>query len=258
MKLEGLPPNIGMKVERLAIGYPWASPFIWQKHHQNVLNLERPAGLPIRWFQGKGWCPARRHIHFCEQALEWNASHILIVGADQTFPEDLIPRFIKRVEVDGCEVICAMVPTRGLVPWTPMRPFQPVAYRFKEGMEAHNYRGYEQDREMIELVEPGDKELERIDMIGSGCIMFPVDDLLAIGKPWFGERYVHEDLKRQASMDTRFVWELKAKAGAQIWLDTTIKLGHLNDMEIDDSYQHRWTREDWQEEGYGSAPANVK
>lgn len=249
-------PQYGMKVERLAIGYPWGSPFIWTKHHENVLNLQRPENS--RWFRGQGWCPARRHIHICEQAIAWDASHILILGSDQIYPEDMIPRLIKRVEVDGCEVIAAMVPTRGLVPWVHMRPFQPVAYRFKEGMKAVEYKGWDTNNDMVELIEPGENELERIDFIGSGVLMFPVDDLLAIPKPWFGERWVAEDMRRQASMDTGFVWELKAHAGAQIWLDTTIKVGHLNDMVIDDTYQHRFTRDDWKEEGYGSAPANVK
>jgi len=253
-----LPPQLGMKVEKLAICYPWGSPFIWTKHHQNALNMERPKGIESRWFQGQGWCPARRHIHFCEQAVDWGASHILILGADQTFPEDLIPRLVKRVEVDGCEVITALVPTRGLVHYLPMRPFQPVAFRFKDGTQASRWRTWEQDKDMLELIEPGDNELELIDFIGSGCIMFPVDDLLKMPTPWFYEVYQKQDLCRQASMDTRFIFEMKKFTGAQIWLDTTIKIGHLNDMIVDDTYQYKFTREDWKEEGYGSAPANVK
>lgn len=248
-----------LKVRKLAIGYPWSSPFIWTKFHENVMNLERPEGLPIRWFRGNGWCPARRHIHICEQAIKWDASHILILGSDQIYPENLLPRLIKRHEIDGCEVITAMVPTRGLVPWVPMRPFQPVAYRFKNGMDAGRYAGWEECQDMVEIIDSNSaNELERVDFIGSGCIMFPVDDLLTIPKPWFGETFIQEDMRRRASMDTRFMWELKKHAGAQAWVDTTIKIGHINDMIIDDSYQHRFTREDWKEEGYGSAPANVK
>jgi len=259
MSRRDLPFILGMKVERLAIGYPWVSPFIWQKHHQNVLNLERPSGLDIRWFQGQGWCPARRHIHLCEQAVEWGASHILILGSDQIFPENLIPRLIERVEVDGCEVITAMVPTRGLVPWVDMKPFQPVAYRFKDGMKANEYKGWDVSSDMIDIIMPDESpELVRVDFIGSGCIMFPVDDLLTIQKPWFDETFTVDEYKRHASMDTRFIWKLKVIAGAQIWVDTTIKIGHLNDMIIDDSYQHRFSRDDWQEQGYGSAPANIK
>lgn len=125
-------------------------------------------------------------------------------------------------------------------------------------MRAHEYKGWEKSSDMVEIIQPADADLQRVDFIGSGVLLFPVDDLHMIPKPWFGEKFVRETMQRQASMDTRFVWELKAHAGAQIWVDTTLKIGHLNDMEIDDTYQHRFTREDWKEQGYGNAPANVR
>lgn len=236
-----------MRVEKLAIGYPWVSPFTWTFFSENAMNLQRPENS--RWFRGRGWCPARRHIDICEQAVEWGASHILIVGADQVHPEDMIPRLIERVEKDGCEVIAALVPTRGYVKRMNMTPFQPMAWRFAPNTEPRHYRGYEQDSDMIEVVKVEDGDLQKIDFIGSGVLMFPVDDLLMIDKPWFGEVFMREDMKRRASMDTRFVWELKSKAGAQVWLDTTIKVGHINPFIIDETFQHRF--KDWDEMGYG-------
>jgi hypothetical protein len=129
-----------VKVDKLAIGYPWVSPFMWSYFAENAMNLQRPPNS--RWFRGKGWCPARRHIDICEQAVEWGASHILILGADQVHPEDMIPRLIKRVEVDKCEVIAALVPTRGHVPWIKMKPFQPMAWRWKNNEKLRQYHGY--------------------------------------------------------------------------------------------------------------------
>jgi hypothetical protein len=242
-----------VKVDKLAIGYPWSSPFIWTQCCESMLNLQRPKNS--RFFRGIGWCPARRHIDICEKAVDWGASHILILGSDQTYSEDMIPRLIKRVEEDDCEVITAMVPTRGHVPWVDMRPFQPMAWRFKDNETPRRYRSYEEDKDMIENIDPADGELQQIDFIGSGVLMFPVDDLLMIDKPWFAETFHHESMRRRASMDTRFVWELKKKAGAKVWVDTTIRVGHINPMVIDDTYQYRF--KDWQEVGYGECANNI-
>lgn len=235
------------KVEKLAICYPWVSPFIWTLFAENVLNLQKPENS--RWFRGLGWCPARRHIDFCEKAIEWGASHILILGADQIYEYDMIPRLINRIEQNECDVIAAMVPTRGHVARMNMRPFQPMAWRFKEGMQFKEYRGYEEDGDMIEVIDPKNGDLQKIDFIGSGVLMFPTDALNHIPKPWFAEKFTQDRMQRMASMDTRFVWELKSCAHLQCWVDTTIKVGHLNTFIIDDSFQYRF--EDWAERGYG-------
>ena len=98
-------------------------------------------------------------------------------------------------------------------------------------------------------LEPVFSDLQKIDFIGSGVLMFPVDTLLALEKPWFDEAFVPKDYRRVASMDTRFVFNLKAQGGAHVWCDTTIKVRHLSIFEIDDTYQERFT--DWTELEYG-------
>ena len=242
-----------VKVDKLAIGYPWVSPFIWTFFAENAMNLQRPDNS--RWFRGRGWCPARRHIDICEQAIEWGASHILIVGSDQVHPEDMIPRLIKRVEEDDCEVITALVPSRGHVPNVNMKPFQPMAWRFKSNTEPEFYKDMEQTGDMVEVIDPKKGDLQEIDFIGSGVLMFPVDDLLMLPKPWFVEHFQPETMNRRACMDTRFVWELKSKAGAKVWVDTTIQVGHINPFVIDRTYQDRFG--DWEEKGYGECEANL-
>ena len=236
-----------MKVEKLAIGFPWVSPFIWTQTVDSLLNLRRPDNS--RFFRGRGWCPARRHLDICEMAVEWGASHILILGADQVYEEDMIERLISRVEDDNCEVISALVPTRGCVPRMDMVPFQPMAWRFKANTDFRQYRGYEEDGDMIEVIKPENGDLQEIDFIGSGVIMFPVDDLLMLPKPWFSETFDEETMAREASMDTKFCFKLKVISGAKLWVDTSILVRHLNVMEIDRSYQERFL--DWQDVGYG-------
>jgi len=236
-----------VKVDKLAIGYPWVSQFIWTFFAENAMNLQRPTNS--RWFRGRGWCPARRHINICEQAVEWGASHILILGADQVHPEDMIPRLIKRVEEDDCEIITALVPARGNVVSMEMKPFQPMAWRWKSNAKPRQYRSYDLDRDMLDVIDPKDGELQKLDFIGSGVLMFPVDDLLMMKKPWFYEEFDPERYMRKASMDTRFVGKLKMVSGGQVWVDTTIQVGHINPFIIDRTYQDRF--EDWDEFGYG-------
>ena len=181
--------------------------------------------------------------------------NILILGSDQVHPEDMIPRLIKRVEEDDCEVIAALVPTRGNVPHMRMKPFQPMAWRWKPNEKPREYRGYDKDSDMFEGIEPDDGDLQKIDFIGSGVLMFPVDDLLAIKEPWFYEEFDPINYKRKASMDTRVVWELKRQAGAQVWIDATIQVGHINPFIIDRTYQKRF--KDWDEAGYGECKVNL-
>jgi len=243
-----------VKVDKLAIGYPWVSQFMWTFFAENAMNLQRPENS--RWFRGRGWCPARRHADICEQAVEWGASHILILGADQVHPEDMIPRLIKRVEEDDCEVVTALVPARGNVVKMKMKPFQPMAWRWKANTSPRMYRSYDLDRDMFEVIDPKNGDLQQVDFIGSGVLMFPVDDLLMMEKPWFYEQFNEDDYKREASMDTRFVGKLKMVSGAKIWVDTTIQVGHINPFIIDRTYQDRF--EDWDEFGYGECRVNLK
>jgi len=235
-------------VESIVVGYPWASPFIWTEAMENMVNLTRPSGIPVKFVRGLGWCPARRHIDICEKAVKWEASHILIIGSDQIHPLNLIPRLIERVK-EGYEVITAMVPTRGHCPGQNTGPFQPMAWQFRTNTKLENYRGMEESMHMVKLIDPADGDIQRVDFIGSGCIMFPVSVLLALKLPWFDEVYTDKTLRRRATMDSTFMFRLRWEGGADCWVDTTIKIRHLNIFQIDDTYQDRFS--DWEEAGYG-------
>ena len=39
---------------------------------------------------------------------------------------------------------------------------------------------------------------------------------------------------------TWFVWRLHAEAGAQVWVDTTIRVRHIHPFLIDESFQERF------------------
>ena len=242
---------------KLAFGVPWASPFIWTRWAESMLNLQRPKAamnvlgqlepLETRYFQGKGWCPARRHADLCEQALAWGADLICVLGADQIHPEDTLVRLVQRWN-DGHEVIAALVPARGFVAFQEMKPFQRMAWRLVSS-SATDLADVQFGQPQIEVIDPAAGDVQRVDFIGSGVLMFHRDHLLALRQPWFSENYDPTTMKRLASMDTTFVWRLQVEAGAQVWVDTTIPVRHLNAFEIDDTYSDRFA--DWTQPGVG-------
>lgn len=245
---------------KLAVCTPWTSPFMWTGYVDAMLNMERPAEirdtlgrlvpLEVRFFRGPGWCPAKRHLSACEQALAWGADLICIVGADQVHPPDMLRRLVARWE-QGCEVVAALVPARAFIGWQDMRPFQPMAWRLRRqgrvDMDAMN--ALASVKNDVEVIDAADGDLQRVNFIGSGVLMFHRDHLAAMARPWFTEMYEPETLERTASMDTRFVWRLQVEAGAMVWVDTTIKVRHLHAFEIDDTFQDRF--DDWRQPGVG-------
>jgi len=244
---------------RLAFGVPWSSPFGWTRHHETMMNLSRPTEarnvygamepLETRYFRGQGWCPARRHADLCEKAMEWGADLICVMGADQIHPEDTLVRLVQRWN-EGHQAVAALVPARGFVGWQDMKPFQPMAWRLKS-RNASQLRLVNMQEPEIEVINPDDGDIQPVDFIGSGVLMFHRDHLAALAQPWFSETYNPQTMQRLASMDTTFVWRLQVEAGARVMVDTTIKVGHLNAFEIDETYSERFA--DWAQPGIGDA-----
>ncbi len=235
---------------KIAVGYPWSSPFTFTSFTDNLANLQRPQGCDVRFFRGHGWAPARRHAHICEQALAWGADLIVIIGTDQVHPEDLLPRLLQRWN-EGYEVVSALVPVRGFVDWQKMKPFQPMAWRWKpaKSLKVRKYRSQVLDGDMIEVIDPAAGDMQRVNFIGSGVLMFHRDHLLALAKPWFSEMVDHKTQQRLSNMDCRFVWRLQTEAHAKVWVDTTIKVQHLHVFNIDESFQDRFY--DWMQPNAG-------
>ena len=233
-----------MAKPKLACCWIWTSPFVWSSSVASMLKLRHPEGYEVDFFQGKGWSPACRHNHAVEQAVAWGADHILILGADQVYEPDLLERLVARRQ-EGYEVVAAMVPTRAYLAEMQMRPFQPMAWRIKgQGLTPVAW-----DKTQLHIIDPKDGDMQRIDFIGSGCIMFDRDHLLALARPWFFETINAQTQQRTACMDTKFCYRLQMEAYAQVWVDTTIKIRHLHAFEIDETFAGRFG--DWMEPGTG-------
>ena len=240
---------------KLAIGSAWSSPFIWTRFTESALNLQQPPGYETKWFFGQGWCPARRHTDICERALEWGADLILFAGCDQVYDPDTLVRLVNRFN-EGYEVVAALVPARGYFDWNrEMRPFQPMAWRFKSQQPVNGrvvvrpYRGQALDADMIEVIRPEDGPIQRVNFIGSGVLLFHRDHLLSLQRPWFVENIDPVTYERHASMDCVFVWRLQTEASANVYVDTTIDVKHINAFLIDRTFSDRFA--DWATPGVG-------
>jgi GT2 family glycosyltransferase len=212
---------------------PWGLDMIWRRTWETYETLEKPTQSKL--FFGTGRTPARRHEVGCEMALEWGASHILILGGDQVYPEqDMIRRMIKWMEYTDLEswtnrkkVVNCLVPIRGHRPGQGTRPFQPIGMRL------------DSDTNELVPITREDPPIVRTEVIGTGVMLFEADILNGLKQPWFGDQLMPGSNSVQKMQDVAFVEKLN-NAGFQVWCDTQIIVKHLGVLEIDDSFQFRF------------------
>jgi len=231
--MDDFPRSITWDSIKLAIMIPWGLDMIWRRTWETYETLEKPPSY--RLIFGTGRTPARRHEIGCEEALRWGASHILILGGDQVYPEaDMIKRMFKWMEVKTLEdwvnrkkVINCLVPIRGHRPGQGTRPFQPI------GMKIDT-----ETQELIKITRE-DRPLEKAEIIGTGVMLLEADILRGMKKPWFKDEYVEGSNDTRTMQDVGFVKRLN-DTGNQVWVDTQIIVKHLGVLEIDDSFQVRF------------------
>jgi len=229
-----------LKPKKIAVCTAWGSPFCWTRPTYNMANLLRPEGVEILYLPGYGWCPARRHMQGVEEALRWGATHVCFLGPDQIHPRDILLKFTKHIE-NGWSVVSAMVPSRGW-PATEIikKPFQRIAYKWKKDKD-ENIRSNKFNTDSLELVKTEDGPYQEIAAIGSGALMFDVNILKSLKKPWFRED-IRDDgsYQRNVVMDTTFTYRLSTEAHAKILCDLTIDIVHLDVFPIDESYAEKF------------------
>lgn len=229
---------------KLAVGYPWSVEFCYTRCMDSLLNLKHPDGAEVRFFRGRGWCSARRHNHICEQALEWGADLLCILGTDQVYPdEDMLVKMVGRYRA-GCGAVAALVPMRGLIARQDSKPFQLVGWRLKPESDVPGKNFTKLDhRDFEEVTREKHGDLVQVHAIGTGVLMFPTKVLTRIAPPWFMEKPQYPTFERDQCCDLPFVIRLQSEGETDIWVDTTIPVHHLNVFEVDETYSERF--KDW-------------
>jgi len=226
--------------KKIAVCIPWGSPFMWMHTAFNLMNLNHPEGVEVKYINGMGRDPGARHMWGVKKALEWGATHICFLGADQLHPTDLLETYCTHME-NGWPACTARVPIRGKVAVDGVKkPFQKVAWKWKDPAKPQVGNLTMED---VELIREEDGDYQEIVCIGSGTLMFDVGLLKKLEKPWFKEAPPDEDGFRSAKMDTLFAWRLVSEAGGKILCDLTIDVMHLDVFPIDGTYGDRFA--DW-------------
>src|SRR5574343_45739 len=229
--MDYFPRVVSWDTIKLGIVIPWGIDMIWRRTWETYEELEKPRRYKL--FFGTGRTPARRHEIGCEEAMKWGASHILILGGDQVYPEqDMIRKMVKWLEVNTIEewlsrrkVVNCLVPIRGHRPGQGTKPFQPIGIRIDP----------ETDEQVPITREDG--PIVKAEIIGTGVMLFEASILDGMRKPWFADQYMPGTNDVKTMQDVAFIKRLNDD-GNTVWCDTQIIVKHLGVLEIDDSFMY--------------------
>ena len=230
---DGVPGLLNWSTIKLGVMIPWGIDMIYRRTWETYEQLIKPKQCKL--FFGTGRTPGRRHELGCEDCLGWGASHILILGGDQTYPDtQMIKKLVAWISYDGVDewmtrkkVVNCLVPIRGHRPGQGTKPFQPI------GMMIDN-----ETQELVPITRES-PPIVRTEVIGTGVMLLEADILRGMAKPWFNDVFVPGTNDVHTMQDVAFVRKLN-DGGSQVWCDTQIIVKHLGTLEIDDSFQWRF------------------
>lgn len=155
-------------------------------------------------------------------AMKLEASHILFLDADMTWPSDLLARMLAHHH-------------RGIVSglyFLKRWPHSPVALRDGTYNPVDKQTDYHYD-----YAAPGTTDLRREQLIGMGCALVPMEVFRRMPRPWFAYQQNLDGM----SVVTEDVWfcQQAAALGVPIWLDPTIVCRHLGVQHIDMAWFER-------------------
>lgn len=157
----------------------------------------------------------------CAQAIRERYTHLLFLDADNVWPTDILDKMLAH---HGRGVVSALY---FLKRW----PYWPVALRDPQpngtGGTDYSYdwqAGYSD-------------ELRREDLVGMGCTIIPVAILQRMTAPWF---YYKHDANGQPTVteDVAFC-EQALRLNCPVWLDPSLKLGHVSVQVVTEPWYHR-------------------
>lgn len=202
------------RLQKMAIGFPLIDSSVPAQFFLSFSCMQKPSEylllmpeLPHGPMSGS-IATARNSLVI--QALSGGASHLLMLDTDQVYPPDTLTRLMRH-QVEIC----------GVTVHSRWMPFSPNLYRGEIG----RYQ-WIPDEEMWS----GD--LVEIDATGTGCLLLDMEIFDKVEPPWF-EFQVMDG--RPVGEDIWFCSQVR-KAGVRIFVDTSIKVGHLTTVEINEAF----------------------
>lgn len=190
---------------KLAIGLPLTFPMVHSGFLDSMMLLERPDFIYLR--ANNGPIDGLRNKLVLD-AMAAGCSHLIMMDCDQTYPPDTIPRLLAHnLPIVGC-LVHRRYP-----------PFDPILMRGTINAYQH-------------IEEWPEGELVEVDATGTGCLLFDMRVFYQMPEPWFTFRQNPDPEKGGVvGEDIGFCYDLR-RAGYRIFVDTSVKCGHLSTMEV--------------------------
>jgi GT2 family glycosyltransferase len=201
---------------RITLAIPMNSDLVHRKFARSLVTLLKPGTWDYVDCPRLNIDEARNKLG--EQALKWNATHVLFIDDDMVFQADAAQRLIDADK----DIICGLAYQR--------RPkFLPCIYTIVE-----NENG---SKQMMAIEGAANHGLVEIDACGSAFILIKTEVLKKLKFPWYtwGDKTlgVCEDIGGVGE-DIGFCLKAK-KEGFKVWCDTDLTIKHLGDApEIDE------------------------
>lgn len=184
------------------------------------------ASIDMAWFSALPMVDALRNAAL-EQAMRDGFTHVVFLDGDMIFPDDLLAQLLRHVRLGA--VVSGFYVQRRM-------PYAPVALGHGKLHESGLYSVYKTDNDYADVDANGLREEQ---VIGMGCALIPLAIVAQLGpRPWFEYR-CNEDGWPMVSEDVPFCERVRA-AGFQIFLDPSIKCGHLFTAIADERYWERY------------------
>ena len=197
-----------MKVSnlRLGIGIPCSFSFVPISFVYSFLYMERPDFTLIH--ADNGPIDTLRN-DIVEKALALNITHLIMMDVDQVYP----PQTITKLLAHKLPVVGAKVNRR-------YPPFDPIIMKITD-QGYHPIDDYKKD------------SLTECDATGTGCIMYSMEVFRKLSYPWFRFQKNPEN-GMTIGEDIGLCQDLK-EAGYKIYVDTSIEVGHLTTMIVNEA-----------------------
>lgn len=226
--------SVGEKVLKVLVGIPLKGHTPPQSYHDRMLMWKNLGGQEAVDFYekkdpryifsfgavGEMLVPYARE-RLAEGAIEMGCDYLFMVDDDMLAPPDLF----YRLAAHDKDIIAPLAFTRN-------PDHKPVIYETVEGFDKTSGNKYGLTRFVMSYPR---NQLVQCDAVGFGAILIKTSVLKAMPKPWFfGMEQTGEDI----------TFCLKAKKlGFQIWMDTSVKLGHLgSSIVITEEYSDQWNK----------------
>ena len=205
---------------------------IWA-FHMGVLqekwrNENRPIRYEFYWYTAGRLLTAMAREKLVQEALKGEMDYIFMVDDDMLCPIDMMEALIRDIE-EHPEIDV-------LAPLAHMRnpPHYAVIYTTTEGYDEKAHQPYFVNNFVRNY--PKDTLIE-CDAVGFGAVMIKMDIVKKMKPPYFFST-------TGSGEDIYFCIKSKQDAGARIFMDTRIKLGHLSAPKIiDEEYYEKWIKE---------------